>query len=321
MSSPKSNVICLLKILWDYSDEDNILGMKEIRSKMMQLYGRDIDRRTVTSCCTALNLMGFDISIYEENNKGYYLRERLFDISELRLLMDSVYSNNSIPAKESSKLIKKIKMLTSVNKRKYYNNLEVCRDNAKTSNKETFYNIYLIDEAIAKKKKVSFVYTEYGYDKKLHPKDSRRHIVSPYSMVIYDGNYYLIGSWNGAKEPCHYHISRIKDIQLTDEDIVPLSNDFKLEKYIQNSVFMYGGEPEQIKMRCHKYILDAVINRFGTDIHISKNDDDTFTAILYAAPKGMFIWAMQFLDTCEILEPQSLRDKICRTVKNSPYNK
>lgn len=64
MSSPKANIICLLKILWDYSDGDNILSMKDIKSKMIQLYGRDIDRRTVSDCCDALNLVGFDVSVF-----------------------------------------------------------------------------------------------------------------------------------------------------------------------------------------------------------------------------------------------------------------
>lgn len=320
MSSPKANIICLLKILWDYSDGDNILSMKDIKSKMIQLYGRDIDRRTVSDCCDALNLAGFDVSVFKENKEGYYLRSRLFDTSELRLLMDSVYSNNTIPAKASADLIKKLQKLTNVHKSKSYTALTVCRDNMKTPNKETFYNISLLDEAIIKKKKVSFIYTEYGFDKKLHQKGDRRHIVSPYSMAVYDGNYYLICGWDGAEEPCHYHISKIKDLHLTDEDIYSLPKDFKLDRYIQNSVYMYGGKPEQIKMRCHKYILDAVIMRFGTDIHISKNDDDTFTATLYASQKGMYIWALQFLDTCEILEPQSLRDEIIKVIKNSPYN-
>ena len=108
MSSPKANIICLLKILWDYSDGDNILSMKDIKSKMIQLYGRDIDRRTVSDCCDALNLAGFDVSVFKENKEGYYLRSRLFDTSELRLLMDSVYSNNTIPAKASADLIKKL---------------------------------------------------------------------------------------------------------------------------------------------------------------------------------------------------------------------
>ncbi len=145
MSSPKANIICLLKILWDYSDGDNILSMKDIKSKMIQLYGRDIDRRTVSDCCDALNLAGFDVSLFKENKEGYYLRSRLFDTSELRLLIDSVYSNNTIPASDSAKLIKKLQKLTNVHKSKSYNALTVCRDNMKTPNKETFYNISLLD--------------------------------------------------------------------------------------------------------------------------------------------------------------------------------
>ena len=101
MSSSKANIICLLQILWEYSDAENILSMKDIKSKMKLLYDREIDRRTVYDCLNALNQLGYDISMFEENKEGYYLRERMFDVSEVRLLMDSVYANNTIPAKHS----------------------------------------------------------------------------------------------------------------------------------------------------------------------------------------------------------------------------
>lgn len=59
--------------------------------------------------------------------------------------------------------------------------------------------------------------------------------------------------------------------------------------------------------------------RFGTDIQIVSSDDETFTASLYANPNGMYVWALQFLDTCEILQPQKLREQICKVVRDSPY--
>lgn len=319
MPSSKTNIICLLKILWEYSDAENILSMKDIKSKMKLLYDREIDRRTVYDCLNALNQLGYDISMFEENREGYYLRERIFDVSEVRLLMDSVYTNNTIPARHSMELIQKLQNLLSKPKRKLYNSLMICRDHAKTPNKETFHNIDMLDKAISDQKKVSFIYTEYGFDKKLHQKGSHRHIVSPYSMAIYDGSYYLICGWDVVEEPHHYHISRIKEIQLVDEQSQPMPTNFHLDEYIKNAVFMYSGKPERIKMKCHKYILDQVIMRFGTDIQIVSNDDETFTASLYANPNGMYVWALQFLDTCEILQPLELREQICKVVRDSPY--
>lgn len=65
-------------------------------------------------------------------------------------------------------LIQKLQNLLSKPKRKLYNSLMICRNHAKTPNKETFHNIDMLDKAIAEQKKVSFIYTEYGFDKKLH---------------------------------------------------------------------------------------------------------------------------------------------------------
>ncbi|MCM1528455.1 MAG: WYL domain-containing protein [Alistipes sp.] len=319
MSSSKANIICLLQILWEYSDAENILSMKDIKSKMKLLYDREIDRRTVYDCMNALNQLGYDISMYEENKEGYYLRERMFDVSEVRLLMDSVYANKTIPSKHSAELIQKLQNLLNKSKRKFYKSLMICRDHAKTPNKETFYNIDMLDKAISVKKKVSFIYTEYGFDMKLHQRGNHRHIVSPYTMAIYDGSYYLICGFDNVEEPRHYHISRIKDIQLMEEKSQPMSANFHLDEYIQNAVFMYGGKPERIKMKCHRCILDQVIMRFGTDIKIVPNDNETFVATLYANPNGMYVWALQFLDTCEILQPQELRERICKVVRDSPY--
>lgn len=319
MPSSKDNIICILQILWEYSDFENILSMKDIQSKMKLLYDKNIDRRTVTNYLSSLNLLGFDISMFEENKKGYYLRERLFDISEIRLLMDSVYSNNTIPEKYSAELIRKLQNLVSKPKRKSYNSMTICRNNMKTTNNQIFYNIDTLDKAITEQKKVSFIYTAYGFDKKLHQTSEYHHIVNPYSMTFYDGNYYLICSRDDIEELRHYHISRIKDIQLLEEKSSPLPKDFHLDKYIQNAVFMYSGKPERIKMRCKNFILNQVILRFGTDIQITQNDEETFNVSLYANCDGMYVWALQFLDSCEILEPLHLREHICEIVRNSSY--
>lgn len=44
MFTDKANVICLLNIFREYSDEKYILSMKEIIAKMKSIYDIDIDR-------------------------------------------------------------------------------------------------------------------------------------------------------------------------------------------------------------------------------------------------------------------------------------
>lgn len=63
--------------------------------------------------------------------------------------------------------------------------------------KELFYIIDILYEAISQNKKVAFLYKSYGPDKKLHPKREAEYIVNPYKMAATNGRYYLI--WNYDK--------------------------------------------------------------------------------------------------------------------------
>ena len=82
MHSDKVNPIYLLHILREYSDKDHILSMHAILEKLRVLYDCEADRRTIYSQIELLQTCGFDISLYTENGKGYYLREREFEKSE-----------------------------------------------------------------------------------------------------------------------------------------------------------------------------------------------------------------------------------------------
>ena len=82
MLTEKANAICLLEVLKEYSDAEHILPMREIIAKMQSLYGIKIDRRTVYGAVALLIELGYDISIYEDNCVGYYLRDRELEPSE-----------------------------------------------------------------------------------------------------------------------------------------------------------------------------------------------------------------------------------------------
>jgi len=58
MISEKANAICLLRILSEYSDENHILPMREILSKMNSEYGICPDRRTIYNSVAVLMDLG-----------------------------------------------------------------------------------------------------------------------------------------------------------------------------------------------------------------------------------------------------------------------
>ena len=316
MMTDRANAICLLEILREYSDEEHILAMRDLIQKMNAIYDLKPDRRTVYSAISLLIDLGYDISMYEDNGIGYYLRNRDFEQSEILLLTDAVYSFPFIPAKQSEGLISKLQKQLSIHKRKQYRHLSVVRQEKKTNNRQVFLNIELLDEAIQEKKQVSFSYLQYGTDKVLHLRREKPYVVNPYGMVFMNEHYYLVCNLSGKPNTSLYRIDRIKDICVSDTEWdKPLENNSE----ILNAVYAFSGKAEYIKIRCDMVILDDVIDQFGTGVTIRSLGEKEFELTIKAPPRGVKFWALQYLPYAEVLEPEWLRDEIIESVRQNRY--
>ncbi len=316
MITDKAITICLLEVLKEYSDEENIMSMKDILTKMNILYGLKPDRRTVYSAMSLLTDLGYDISLYEENKEGYYLRSRDIESSEVLLLCDAVYSFPFISARQSEQLIKKLQNQVSVHKRKRYRHLKLVNRERKTDNKQVFLNIEELDEAISLKKKVSFTYLKYDLGKNLIPRRERKYIVNPYQMVYMNEHYYLVCNYCGYNDTSFYKIDRMRDIEILEEDI---DRPLESNKEIENAIYAFAGEPEEVIMHCSKNVIDDVIDKFGVSVSLVNKDEETFVARVKVSPKGMKYWAMQYMQYVEVIQPQWLRDEIVEIIKNNRY--
>lgn len=319
MASGKANIIHILEILKEYSDSEHILQMNEIIEKMRSLYAVDVDRRAVYNSIETLKNVGFDISTYNENGLGYYLVERPLEVPEIRLLMDSVYSNQAIPVKQTEQLIGKLQMLMNKNYRRKYKNLSVVKTDRKTINKSVFLNIEILDEAISQKKKVSFTYMEYGIDKKLHARRNQKYVVNPYQMISTNEHYYLICKLNEDSNVSLYRIDLMKDVSVSEYGLDAPLKEKELFNAKNKTVYAWYGDTEEVVLRCKNYILGDVIDRFGQGVRLERSDEDSFTAHINTAPKGVQFWALQYLPHVEVVRPEWLRDAIIESIKSNPY--
>lgn len=315
--SAKAYAICILKILEEYSDPNHILTMGEIRARLEKEYGLKADRRTVYSSITLLNDLDYDISVFDENKKGYYLRRRLLEPNEVVLLTDAVYSFPFLSVKQSKELIKKLQSLLSVHQRKRYLNLTVVQQDRKSDNRQVSWNMELLDEAIAEKKQVSFTFLEYRTDKRLHPRREAPYVVNPYELVYTNEHYYLVCNTVGHENTSLYRMDLIRDIKKLDTSWSRKPED---KSEIRNAVYAFIGEPEPIMMYCDKDILVYVIDKFGTDIQVSPRDEKTVTVSVTVPPKGVKFWALQYLPHVEVVQPQWLRDEIVKSLCQSRYS-
>ena len=248
---PKKLVILyILDILQKYTDEEHRLSQKEIQDILKREYEMTVDRKAVKR--NLLNLIEYESNIeYREvsrkdifrkkdsvSYKGtsdfadkeiseddllwtdFYLKQK-FTNEELRLLIDSLLFSKHIPYSQAKELIKKLESLSNIYFKscsQYIYPLPVER----TDNKQVFYNIAILDDAIRKKKKVLFEYAEYHTDKKMHLKKRedgsvREYIITPYQMAVQEGKYYLICNYDKYDDISNYRVDRIRNIQILEE--------------------------------------------------------------------------------------------------------
>lgn len=324
MLTEKAIAICLLEVLKEYSDERHIMTRSEITAKIKTLYGLEPDRRTIYSAIGVLSDMGYDISTYDDNGKGYYLvrdPKKDLDINEVRLLSDAVCAFPFMSAKHTEQLRDKLQTLVSVHERRHIKNLSIIKPERKTENWDVFLNIEMIDDAISQKVKIKFDYMEYREDLELHKRREKKFTVNPYAMVFTNEHYYLVAVLCYQKTVSMYRIDRMKNLEITNYELDKHEDGFDPEKEAAAATYAYAGVPERIEMLTGYKSLGAIIDKFGTDLWVTKQDDGRLKVSLHAAPEGIKYWAMQYLEEVEVIKPLKLRAEIEQMISTNLYTK
>ncbi|MBQ5559760.1 MAG: WYL domain-containing protein [Lachnospiraceae bacterium] len=307
----------ILEILRKYTDEDYSLTQQEIIRLLGVNYGMECDRRSVKNNILSLKELGYDISM----EKGYRLLSREFDDSELRILIDSVLFSKSISTKQAKGLIEKIRSLAS-----NYFNVKVSHvsnlpELNRTINKQAMYSLDAINDAIAGKKKISFIYNQIGTDFKLHPKREEPYIVNPYQIVANNGKFYLISNYDKYDNVAHFRIDKMTEVRVLDDKIKPMSKVPELErglnlpKHMAEHFYMFSGASVTAKIKTTEDMMSELVDWFGTDFRIVEKTDDFIVIRVVCNQDALRYWALQYGPYVEVLEPKALRDRLAEDIK------
>ena len=355
---PKKLVILyILDILQKYTDEEHRLSQKEIQNILKREYEMTVDRKAVKR--NLLNLIEYESNIeYREvsrkdifrkkdsvSYKGtsdfadkeiseddllwtdFYLKQK-FTNEELRLLIDSLLFSKHIPYSQAKELIKKLESLSNIYFKscsQYIYPLPVER----TDNKQVFYNIAILDDAIRKKKKVLFEYAEYHTDKKMHLKKRedgsvREYIITPYQMAVQEGKYYLICNYDKYDDISNYRVDRIRNIQILEEKGKPFETlkwsghqPMNLNEYMKEHVYMYSSENAFVKFRIVKAMISDVIDLFGKGVNFSEETDTHVSVSVHVNERAAEQFAKNYAPDVVILQPKRLRDKLRDDLKKA----
>lgn len=307
----KLRLFYLYRHLVQHSDAEHPLSTPELIQYLKDEYEMDVNRTTIADDFNMMEKAGIHFEVIKSRQNKYYFDDRLFDIAELKILIDAVASSKFITEKKSKELIQKLTELTTDYGAEKLRRHITVEGRVKSENEKIYYITDAINEAIDEKHKISFQYTDYNNRKrKVLRNDGERYVVSPYALV-WDGEfYYLIGYCDNRQSMRNFRIDRIYQVpNIVDEtNYIPVPKDFNLAEYSRLVFRMFGsGKTENVDLLCETKIMKAVIDKFGVSVETEEMDEEHFTAhITVCLSPTFYRWVFGWNGSMKILGPEKV---------------
>ena len=333
----------VLQYLMRETDENNVRTADDVVAYLEEDCGIFAERRSIYEDIKAINsaLLAFEEEctieeaeemlaeddtgelktiIYDASKKGFYVRQRHYDVNDIRLLAECVYAAKFINKGQADRLVNVVCEFVSEAQAERIKHNAFLMDRVKTNNKAVFNNISIINDAMSTRlegkkhipEKISFKYLKYtigDISKQVERRKGADYVVSPFQLLINDGNYYLL-AFDG-KKIIPYRVDRMKDVQRTGE---PREGQAEFDKidmrtYTQRVFSMFGGKKKRrVTIQFLFTLLDTAVERFGTkDAQYSMVDDKHFTVNAEVEISDQFFgWLLGFGKRAKILYPNDV---------------
>ncbi len=337
----------VLQYLLKYSDENHVASALDIVAFLQEECGIDAERRSIYNDIKAINKIALMLEeectideaeemleadetgelktvVYDEHRKGFYVRQRHFDLNDIRLLAECVYSAKFVTEGQAKRLVDVVCDFVSEHQAERIRHNAFLTDRVKTNNKNVLNSISIINDAMSRRldgqshkpEKISFHYLKYSIEdmrEQVARRKGDKYIVSPFQLLINDGNYYLLAFDDKKKQMRTYRIDRMKDVSLTGE---PREGDDVFSKmdmrtYAQRTFGMYGGKKKIVTIRFINLLLDTAVERFGTKgVQYTKVDDRHFKVTAEVEVSDQFFgWLLGFGKRAKLMYPDDVVDQ------------
>lgn len=325
------------------SDENHVVSSADIVGYLQEL-GIDAERRSIYKDIEEINkaiwilendsdldelqdyvVKGYyddeKLIVYDNSKKGFYIRQRKYDSSDIRLISECIYSSKYISQKEAERLVDIMKDFISDYQAKDIRKDALVTNRFKTLNKNVLNNVSLIYDAMSKKldgqrhipEKITFQYMKSDINdlsKQIVRHKGMKYSVSPYRLIINDGNYYLLAFDDYSQEMRTYRVDRMKSVALSGQarEGEEVFKSIDVETYTQRTFSMFSGVKERVRIKFPLHLLDSVYERFGKDKTIyQKTDNHHFSVVTDVEISEQFFgWLCGFGKKAVIESPQEV---------------
>lgn len=312
----KLKLLYLSRIFEEQTDENHTLTVYELM-EILEANGVCANRKTLADDISLLSDFGMDIiCVKKGKSNGYYLGERSFEITELKLLADAVSSARFITEKKSRKLLKKIEDLAGKFHGGEINRSVYVANRVKSENELIYIIVDTIQQAINQHKKIRFKYFDYSVSKHRSYRDGE-HICSPYALTWNDGNYYLVAHYEKYPDTlCNFRVDRMEKAEILDDE-AHSSDGFDLPGYMSTTFSMFSGKDYDVRLHFDEKLVNAVIDKFGSDVILVPDNNGGFTVnTKIKAGPTFYSWMFQFGTSAEIISPESIKKEFTEMISN-----
>lgn len=259
--------------------------------------------------------------VYDRHLKGFRVVRRKYELSDIRLMAECIYASRYISQSEAERLVDIIKGFVSEEQSREIRTDALVTARQRTLNKSTLRNVSTIYDAMSKMiegekhipEKISFQYLKYTIDdleKQTERRKGAKYIVSPYKLIINDGNYYLLAFDENSQQIRTYRVDRMKAINRlgTPRDGAEAFAAIDMKTYTQRTFSMFGGERERVSIRFVSSLLDTAVERFGRyNVSYSRADDHHFNVSADVEISDQFFgWLCGFGTKAKLFSPNSI---------------
>jgi len=308
----------LLKILEEYTDENHHLKMEELREKFLRYYPEKPERKGLYDDFAALEAMGLQVRGDNVYDKKYQLKNRLFTISELKLMVDSLQASKFLPAEDSLALIQKLETLCSIYQKSSLQRAVITNNKARSFNEESFENIDGLFKAINADMQVKFKYFNFDISgQRKYFKNGNYYVVSPWAMIYSDDNYYLLAYDAKERKPekrmKHFRVDRMSEVATVEELRLGKEefDQIDLAQYQKYTFNMYGGKVEKVTLAFTNDMMGTVMDRFGHNVMVYPVDGWHFqTTVSVAVSPQFFGWLFGLGKKARIVAPEHVKQQM-----------
>jgi len=318
-NNQKLRLLYMKDILEKHTDEDHGISRAQFETYLSHW---DVDaptRKTFYDDLDALEDYGMELG-RDPYGKSYQLLERQFDLPEIKLIIDAIQSSKSIPESMTGTIIGKLESLCSEYQARELHRDVIVSGRVKTLNEGTRNNIDYIHAAISADKQITFKYFDYDTSlKKKYRKRGAKYTISPYVLVYSDENYYLLAYDKAYKEIRPYRVDRMEGVSIIETSIREGKEEFDaidMRKFQKYTFGMYSGEIKEVTMVFVNSMMNAVVDRFGRDIFVYKEDDYHFrVSVPVAVSPQFFSWVFGLGKKVRITAPEDVRQGYLDMIK------